>query len=105
MDNAIEQLGHLCFPIKDYFWRQNENSSLTYTVKKRRSLLFEWSRPTSFLLDQNIFLTQFSLQTRESDTNSFSLLFSFNLLAILSSPFLFLSLRYSSMGRQEQKMH
>src|SRR5258706_15665374 len=63
MDNALEQLGHLCFPIKDYFWRQNENSSLTYAVKKRRSLLFEWSRPTSFLLDQNIFLTQFNLQT------------------------------------------
>src|SRR5437868_2211652 len=56
MDNALEQLGHLCFSIKDYFWRQNENSSLTYTVKKRWSLLFEWSRPTSFLLDQNIFL-------------------------------------------------
>jgi len=26
-------------------------------------LLFEWSRPVSFLLDQNIILTQFILQT------------------------------------------
>src|SRR5438067_5697637 len=65
MDYALKQLGYLCIPIKDYFWRQNENSSLTYTVKKRRSLLFEWSRPVSFLLDQNIFLTQFNLQTLE----------------------------------------
>ena len=53
----------LCFPVKDYFWGQNENSSLTIGRKKRRSLLCEWSRPASFLLKQNIFLTQFNIQT------------------------------------------
>lgn len=32
--------------------------------KKEAVLALWWSRPASFLLDQNILLTQFNLQTR-----------------------------------------